>query len=53
MGAMKKIKKNRDGAVQFIYLCLKHPYTYIQLIIKMQRRPAIGLLQAASMQATF
>ena len=38
--------------VQFIYLCLK--LTYMQIIIKMQRRPAKGLCydKAASMQAT-
>ena len=36
--------------IQFIFSCLKH--TYMQIIIKMQRRPAKGLWQAASMQAT-
>ena len=29
------------NSIQFIYLCLKH--TYMQIIIKMQRRPAKGL----------
>ena len=28
------------NSIQFIYLCLKH--TYMQIIIKMQRRPAKG-----------
>ena len=29
------------NSIKFVYLCLKH--TYMQIIIKMQRRPAKGL----------
>ena len=32
---------NCFNSIQFVYLCLKH--TYMQIFIKMQRRPAKGL----------